>query len=227
MDKPRKIVDFYYFAAEIKYTAMKCPRLLTAFAAILLCSSASAQLGLKFPSLKTSSTPQPLVSSFRADIQKVVDQYPHQYAEIRGEVINQNPQTVEYASLIKPDGVEGATITKYSALGKEVVTWQSTVLVTEDFEAAAKKYKWLYQQLKGMDIKYVADLYTLRGPYTEPDESIGFATSILTPDHPPLPLARLKVEVQLNFEFPEWKVGLLIYDKEREDEEQGDIYDGR
>lgn len=206
---------------------MKCPRLLTAVTAILLCSSASAQLGLKFPAVKSSSSSLPLSSSFRNDIQKVVDEYPRHYASIRGEVINKNPQTVEYASKVKPEGVQDASIMKYSALGKEVVTWQSTVLVTEDYEAAAKKYKWLYQQLKGMNIRYVADQYTLRGPYAEPDESVGFATSVLTPDHPPVPLARMKVEVQLSFEFPEWKVSLLIYDKEREDEEQGNITEGK
>ena len=206
---------------------MKCPRLLTATAAILLSFSASAQLGLKFPALKTSSNSLPLSSSFRADFQKVVDEYPRHYASIRGEVINKNPQTVEYLSKVKPDGVEEATIMKYSALGKEVFTWQSVVLVTEDYEAAAKKYKWLYQQLKGMNIKYVADQYTLRGPFAEPDESIGFASSVLTHNHPPMPLAKLKVEVQLNFEFPEWKVSLLVYDKEREDDEQGHITEGR
>lgn len=206
---------------------MNCPRLLTAVTAILLCTSASAQLGLKFPALKTSSSALPLSSSFRNDIQKVVEQYPQHYAQIRGEVINKNPQTVEYESTIKPDGVQDATIMEYSALGKEVFTWQSTVLVTEDYEKAAEKYRWLYQQLKGMNIKYVADLYTLRGPFAEPDESIGFATSVLTPAHPPVPLKKLKVEVQLNYEFPEWKVSLLIYDKEREDEEQGHVIEGR
>jgi hypothetical protein len=207
--------------------AMKCPRLLTAAAAILLCSAASAQLGLKFPALKTSTNTLSQSSSFRSDIQKVVDEYPHHYAGIRGEVIDKNPQTVEYASRVKPDGVQDASITQYSAIGKDVYTWQSTVVVTESFEDAARKYKWLYQQLKGMNIKYVADLYTLRGAYAEPDETIGFATSVLTPDHPPTPMAKLKMEVQLSFEFPEWKVSLLIYDREREDDEQGNVTEGR
>lgn len=206
---------------------MKCPRLLTAVTALLLCSSASAQLGLKFPALKTSASSLSQSSSFRADLQKVVETYPQHYAPIRGEVIDKNPQTVEYLSKVKPDGLQEASITKYSAIGKEVFTWQSTALVTEDFEEAAKKYKWLYQQLKGMNVKYVADMYTLRGTYNEPDESIGFASSVLTPDHPPTPMAKLKIEVQLNFEFPQWKVSLLIYDKEREDDEQGNVTEGR
>ena len=78
-----------------------------------------------------------------------------------------------------------------------------------------------------MNIRYVADLYTLRGEYAEPEESIGFASSVLTPNHPPTPLAKLKIEVLLDFEFPEWKVSLQIYDKEREDDERAEISDGK
>lgn len=203
---------------------MKCPRLITAAVAFCVLNTAEAQLNLKLPSLKNAS---PVASTtFRNDIQKVVEEYPHQYARLRGEVINKNPQSVEYASRIKPDGAQETMIVEYSASGKKVYTWQTTLLTTEDFEEAAKKYKWLYQQLKGMNIKYVADLYTLRGPYAEPDESIGFVTSTLTPAHPPTPLAKMKIEVSLNFEFPEWKVTLQIFDKEREDEEQGNVVEG-
>lgn len=203
---------------------MKCPRLLTALTAVCVFTSASAQLSLKLPSLKTET---PASTSFRNDIQKVVEDYPHQYASLRGEVINKNPQTVEYASRVQPEGTQDAMVVEYSAFAKKVYTWQTTVLTTEDFEEAAKKYKWLYQQLKGMNIRYVADLYTLRGDYAEPEESIGFASSVLTPTHPPTPLAKLKIEVLMNFEFPEWKVSLQIYDKEREDDERGEITDGK
>lgn len=203
---------------------MRSLRLLTALTAFLLCTSASAQLSLKLPSLKSES---PASTSFKNDIQKVVEDYPHQYAQLRGEVINKNPQTVEYASRVQPAGTQDAMVVEYSAFAKKIYTWQTTVLTTEDFEEATKKYKWLYQQLKGMNIKYVADMYTLRGDYAEPEESIGFASCVLTPFNPPTPLAKLKIEVLMNFEFPEWKVSLQIYDKEREDDEQGEVADGK
>jgi hypothetical protein len=31
--------------------------------------------------------------------------------------------------------------------------------------------------------------------------------------------------VALQFEFPEWKVNLVVYEKEREDDERGEIED--
>jgi hypothetical protein len=33
----------------------------------------------------------------------------------------------------------------------------------------------------------------------------------------------LKVEASMQFEFPEWKINLMVYEREREDNEQGDI----
>jgi hypothetical protein len=33
-------------------------------------------------------------------------------------------------------------------------------------------------------------------------------------------LKKMKVEVSMQFEFPEWKVLVLVYEKEREDTEQ-------
>ncbi len=145
------------------------------------------------------------------------------FERIRGNIINQNPQTVEYASQLKLADAENCIITKYSSGSKPVYSWQALMFTTEDFEAAYKKYKWVFTQLRGMNIHYVKDQYTLRGTLEEPDESRKFTNSILTPVAPPDPLKKLKIDVAIEFEFPEWKVKLLVYEKERDDDERGDI----
>lgn len=194
------------------FLLMKCHQLLAA-ALILIATRGAAQLKL------------PVNSSFRNDVQKVVEDYPQQFASLRGEIIEQNPQTIEYASLVKPAGAMETSIVRYSSNTKAIYSWQAIMLSTEEFEEAAKKYKWLFQQLKGMNVKYVADLYTLKGSFEEADESRGFSISTLTLAAPPTPLKMLKVEVAMEYEFPEWKVKLLVYEKEREDDEQGTVYD--
>lgn len=182
--------------------------------AIAFCLSTTADAQLKIP-LKGTTT-----SGLRSDLQKVVESFPHQFQEIRGQVVANNPQTVEYASLVKPAGAQETMIVKYSSDVKPVYSWQSVLMTTEEYEEAAKKYKAVYNQLKGMNVKYVVDHYTLRGTYEAPDESRGFATSVLTPAHPPAALKKLKVEVSMQFEFPEWKVAVMVYEKEKEDEDQ-------
>lgn len=163
----------------------------------------------------------PVNNALRTDVQKVVASFPTQFSDLKGEVLQKNPQTVEYASLVKPDKAERAVITQYSSNSKDVYTWHATLLVTEDYAEAEKKYKWLYTQLKGMNVKYVVDQYTLRGDYRAPSDGLEFAISHLQVVNPPMALKNLRVEVAMQFEFPEWRVGLTIFEKEREDDEPG------
>lgn len=186
---------------------------LTVLCFLVYCFPASAQLKL------------PVSSALRTDLQKIVSEYPHHFESIKGEIINQNPQTIEYASLLKLNEAQECMIVKYSSGQKPVYSWQALMFSSEDFEAASKKYKWLFNQVRGMNIYYVHDQYTLKGSFEEATDSKKFTSSILEPASPPEPLERLKVEVTLLFEFPEWKVNLLVYEKEREDDERGEIAD--
>ena len=175
------------------------------------CFYASAQLKL------------PINNTIRNDFQKIIAEYPEHFQAIQGSVLNKNPQSIEYASNLKVGDAVECSITKYSSGIKPIYSWQAVMFSSEDFEAAYKKYKWLFNQLKGMNLTYVKDQYTLRGSFEEADESRQFTNSILTPVAPPEPLKKLKIDVTLQFDFPEWKVNLLLYEKEREDNERGEI----
>jgi len=164
----------------------------------------------------------PINNSLRIDFQKIVTEYPLHFEGIRGSIVNQNPQTIEYTSEIKLGDARECSIIKYSSGSKPIYSWQGVMFVSEDFEAASKKYRWLFNQLKGLNVFYVKDQYTLQGSFEEADESRKFTNSILEPISPPDPWKKLKIEVALRFEFPEWKVNLLVYEKEREDEERGE-----
>ena len=179
---------------------------------------------LLFYSLSASSQLKlPVNNALRSDFQKIISEYPQHFESIRGDIINQNPQSIEYASQIKVGDAQECMIVKYSSGIKPIYSWQALMFNSEDYEAASKKYKWLFNQLKGLNIFYVNDQYTLKGDFEEPDESRKFTTSILAPVAPPQPLRKLKIEIALLFEFPEWKVNLLVYEKEREDDERGEI----
>lgn len=186
---------------------MKNVKTMSCIAILLMSLNAAAQFKL------------PINNALRSDVQKVVEDYPHQFNSIRGEVRATNPQTVEYACLLHPGGAQESTIVAYSASDKPIYSWQAVMLSTEDFNEAQQKYKWLFHQLKGLNVTYVSDQYTLRGNYEIPDESIGFTTSTLSVQAPPTPLQKLRVEVAIRYEFPEWRVSLLVYEKEREDVE--------
>lgn len=189
---------------------MKCLKL---FVSILLVNSFSVSAQFKLP----------INNALRSDFQKIISSYPQHFEGVRGNIINQNPQSIEYVSNIKLGNAEECMVIKYSSGLKPVYSWQGLMFRSEDFEEASKKYKSLFNQLRGLNIFYVEDQYTLRGEFEEADESRKFTTSLLMPVAPPEPLKKLKIEVALQFEFPEWKVNLLVYEKEREDDERGEI----
>lgn len=159
----------------------------------------------------------------RNALEKVIADYPKEFATLKGEVLTNNPQTVEYTSLLAFKSAEQNTITQYS--GKQpIYSWQAQMLTSEEFETAAKKYKALYGQLKGMTITLNRDYtYGLAGEYDAPDESKKFSSTVFTLQPAASNLPKVKVELSLQYQFPEWKIYLMVYQKEREDTERGRI----
>lgn len=174
----------------------------------------SSQAQLKFPVTN---------NDLRTNLSKIISDYPNQFAALKGDTLSSNPQTIEFTSRLEFKGAEQNTIVEYRS-SKPVYSWQAVMLNTEEFEEAAKKYKWLCNQLKVMTVKLEGGYdFTLSGNYEAPEESRKFMSSIfkLTPNASNMP--KLKIEATMQFEFPEWKVSLLVYEKEREDNERGDV----
>ncbi|HVF96516.1 MAG TPA: hypothetical protein VM871_04310 [Flavisolibacter sp.] len=192
---------------------MKITHTLPALFALLFFTSATAQL--KFPGTGNGD--------IRNALEMVINDYPKAFASLKGEVTVHNPQTVEYESLLAFKSAEHNTIIQYS--GKQpVYSWQAQMFTAEEFELAEKKYKALYNQLKGMNLKLNRDYdYSLSGDYGRPDESKRFSSTMfrLTPNASYLP--KVKVELSLQYELMDWKIYLMVYQKEREDNERGTI----
>lgn len=162
-------------------------------------------------------------NSITPDIKKVIQDYPRQFHNLMGEVIVQNPQSTVYACNFKMKEAEEASITKYSAANQyDIMSWQARLLTTEDFEEAKKKFRSLYKELNNLSVRMEEGVYfQLKGTYEEPAEEKKFTTVIFSIDTGGSKLKKLKVELQMVYEPMEWKVKVLVYDKEREDDERG------
>jgi hypothetical protein len=192
---------------------MRRPELKLTAVFLLFFGLKSQAQGFKFPVTN---------NDLRTSLSKVITDYVDGFASLKADTISVNPQTIEFSTKLNFQGGEQNTITQYNSKNK-IYSWQALLTTTEDFEEAAKKYKWLYNQLKVMTVKVQDYSFTLSGEYDAPDESRKFCSSIfkLTPNASNMP--KLKIEASMQFEFPEWKVNLVVYEREREDNEQGDI----
>jgi hypothetical protein len=181
---------------------------LVAITAILLFSISSfSQLRL---------TPRSGISS---DVKKIIEDHPYHFSHITGPLILENAQFSDYECNFDVTGAEESTITKYSSKTDNVSSWKAIMLTTESFEEAKKKFKSLYGQLNGLSVRSAK----LTGVYETPVEEKDFTSVIFSFDAKDEGFQKLKVELVLYTESLEWKVKLMIYDREREDAERGKI----
>ncbi|HMR92621.1 MAG TPA: hypothetical protein PKC69_09910 [Chitinophagaceae bacterium] len=169
-----------------------------------------------FSQLNLSKT----IGSFGADIKKIIREYPHQFGPLLGRVIRENPQTTEYECTQELSGAEEMFITRHSGGTKKVYSWQAVMLVTEDYEEAAKKYKSLYAQLNNMAVKiHTGVTFYLKGKYAAPTDEKRFSISPLAFEKPDQAISKLRMEVSMQYLFPEWKVSIKIFEQEKGDDE--------
>ncbi|MEO5649264.1 MAG: hypothetical protein ABIR03_04975 [Ginsengibacter sp.] len=172
---------------------------------VIIFTTLSASAQIKLPALKPSSSVKP-------DVEKVAKDYYQNFSDIKGDTIMQTTATIEFQSKVIPAGALESTITKYAEPNS--YSWQATMIQTEDFKEAASKYKQYYRQLNGATLSfYDKTSYKLTGNYDIPDEDRSFASSILELDAKNRALQLFKVEIALNYSFPQWTVKIMIYEK--------------
>ncbi|MBC7947489.1 MAG: hypothetical protein H7Y42_06390 [Chitinophagaceae bacterium] len=152
------------------------------------------------------------------DLKKVIEDYPSHFDHLLGELIMQNPQSADYTCNFKVNGAEECSITRYTGK-KKAASWQAVMLTTESFEDAKKKFKSLFGQINQLAIRSMR----LKGVYDTPVEEKKFSSVLFYLDPSDPAVSKLRVELVLEAEQMDWKVKLLIYDREREDEERGEV----
>jgi hypothetical protein len=163
----------------------------------------------KLPLLKIPNT-------IKSDIEKVARDYYDNFYNIKGEKIFETESTIEYESKIIPQNSLESTITEIKSL-HNVYSWQTIMLNTEDYDKAVEKYKQVYHELNGADFKmHDNSSWKFKGVYDTPDDNRAFASSILEPDVNEKNFQRLKIEIALNYNMPEWTVRILVYEKEND-----------
>lgn len=166
----------------------------------------------------------PALNGVAADVKKVIEDYPNRFINLMGEVKAEHAQATDYECNFRVHGAEEAFITRYSAK-KEVCSWEAVMLTTESFEKAKQKFRALYNQLNNLAVHVGnAKNYHLKGKYEAPQENVKFSTVLFSFDPENEGVQKLKVEVVMQYYAPmEWKVKILVYDREREDAERGQV----
>jgi hypothetical protein len=174
-------------------------RRLLIFFPLFFCASTKAQSPPKDP------------GEIGSVLSKVIHDYPNYFSNIKGEVVDESPQVVNYTSLINIKDLPQGIIVQYGDEKEHVYSWKNVLLETEDFEEAKKKFHLYYTQIRKtkaiinqMDIRLIGD-------YTEPDESKQFNTIIFKLESIEPLIKDVVVDLSLQYEMSGWKITVSLY----------------
>lgn len=182
-------------------------------ALVIFFSSASAQL----------KSPQD--NAFQADVQNVILDYPNNFQHYIGNEIVNNPQSTDYSSLLKIRGAEVCTITKYPSKKRDSYSYQAIMITTDDFEKAKQTFDTYYNRLNKVNFRFANQSYNLTGTYEQPAEEKKFTSALFSVSPVMEGVKQLKIELLMEYNVTEWKVKLLVYERERDDDERVGIKD--
>lgn len=159
-----------------------------------------------------------------AGLEKVIQDYPNRFKNIKGDVIVNNPQATEYKSTVQIPGAFSCVVTRYSAAKNDAYSWGCTLMKTEDFNTAKNKFKEIFGQIKNSIIRIQGEKpFILNGQYEVPSEDKKFTTVIFELLPSVGEMKKVKVDLSLQYEITGWKILLSVYDLDRKDDQQGSV----
>jgi hypothetical protein len=159
-----------------------------------------------------------------AILEKVIQDYPNRFRDIKGDLIAENRRAAEYKSTIQLPGSSSCIVSRYTASRNDEYTWTCTVSETQDFGNASNTFKEVFDQIKNTIVRVEGDKhFILSGQYETPLEDKK-TTRILFTLLPGLnDVKKLKVDLSLQSDKTGWKILISVYDHEPDEDGQGAI----
>jgi hypothetical protein len=148
-------------------------------------------------------------------LEKVIQDYPNHFYNIKGELIDQALQTARYRSTLQLPGSASSTVTLATTTSGPGSGWTCSVLETPDFDSARTRFAEIYDQLSNSIITTVGQkTFILNGQYETPSQDKKY-TQVMFSFLPGVgDMKRLHVGLTLNQTEQGWVVALNVSDKE-------------
>jgi hypothetical protein len=158
-------------------------------------------------------------------LEKVIQDYPNHFYNIKGELIAQTHEVARYRSTLQLPGSSSSTVTLYTATHTGGHNWTCTVFEAESFEQAKNRFRDIYGQIRNSIITTEEQkTYILSGQYEDPSEDRKLTRVIFSLLPGVGEEKKLKVELSLRHEGGEkWRISLSVSDQAEKEEIQGAI----
>jgi hypothetical protein len=154
-------------------------------------------------------------------LEKVIQDYPNHFYNIKGEMIAEVHQTIEYRSTLQLPGSSSCIVTFYRATRDEGYGWTCTVLETGSFENVKERFREIYNQLTNSIVTTSGQkTFILSGQYEEPVPGKKRTQVVFSLLPGVGEMKKLKVELCLCQSEKDWKISLSVNDQDLKEEVQ-------
>lgn len=157
---------------------------------------------------------------FRQSLDKIMADYCNQFRNLKGDPIVDNPESSEFTSTVTLPGSEECTIIQMRNTKHETRAFQALMLSTDDYDAAAKKYKQLFAQLHNASIRLDngGSRYVVKGEMDKPTEDKDIFSTLFDITPNTNFSKNVHIELSMSYELLEWKIRIAVYDKVDDEE---------
>jgi hypothetical protein len=158
-------------------------------------------------------------------LEKVIQDYPNHFYNIKGDLIGQTHQTAEYRSTLQLPGATSCTITLINASQKAGYNWTCAVFEAESFAQASARFREIYGQIGNSIITTShRKTFILTGQFEDPAEDKKLTHIVFTLLPGVEEVKKLKVELSLlQVDGGKWKILLSVNDQDPKSMMQSDI----
>ncbi|MHA4810169.1 hypothetical protein ACX0G9_18795 [Flavitalea flava] len=151
----------------------------------------------------------------QSTLEKVIQDYPNHFFNIKGELIGQTRQAKEYKSTLQLPGATSCIVTLYSVPRNEAYGWSCLVYEAGNFDQAKSRFTEIYDQIRNSIIKISGQkTFILTGQFESPAEEKKYTQVIFSLLPGVGEMKKLKVELSLREEGKGWKIALSVNDQE-------------
>ena len=159
-------------------------------------------------------------TTIRPQLEKVINDYPNQFALIKGEQNQAEPNIIEYSSKVEMKGAVETKIIGYPANKKINWLWEAKLLVTEDINEMKKQYKAYYNDILGKSLfsKGANNSIQPSNTYSAPSEELRLWSNQFHINDATGEFSKLVIDLIAEYQNFEWVIYLRVYDKERDED---------
>lgn len=110
-------------------------------------------------------------NSTNAALQKVIEDYPNKFNNIKGDKIAAKEQSVDFRSKIEVPGASSTIVTQINIANTSLYSWKSQLFESTSFEASKEKFKEAFNNIKNTIVKIEGlPAFILNGKFENPSE---------------------------------------------------------